>query len=116
MLRIFVVADNRLTGSIPPELGRLGDTVRWIEISGNDLTGCIPYELVRTPTNDFDMVNLPFCENVSAQVLVSCADGVAVVDAENNVGLVSDCETLLAVRDVLDPGGVLNWFVDLPIT
>ena len=32
----------------------------------------------------------------------------------NNPGLVSDCETLLAIRDKLDPtGGSLNWSADL---
>ena len=31
----------------------------------------------------------------------------------NNPGLVSDCETLLAIRDTLAPEGILNWSADL---
>ena len=45
----------------------------------------------------------------------SCATGVAVPDAANNPGLVSDCEALLASRDTLAGSAMLNWSADVPI-
>ena len=44
-----------------------------------------------------------------------CSSGVAVPDPVENAGLVSDCETLLAVRDTLAGSATLNWSVDIPI-
>ena len=45
----------------------------------------------------------------------TCATGVAVPDAANNPGLVSDCEALLASRDTLAGSGTLNWSADTPV-
>ena len=39
----------------------------------------------------------------------SCSAGVAVPDPSDNAGLVSDCETLLELRDALAGTGTLNW-------
>ena len=44
-----------------------------------------------------------------------CATGGAVADADNNPGLVSDCEALLASRDTLAGSATLNWSADTPI-
>ena len=44
-----------------------------------------------------------------------CSSGVAVDDPEENAGLVSDCEALLAARDRLAGSATLNWSVDTPI-
>ena len=44
-----------------------------------------------------------------------CVSGNAVGDADNNPGLVSDCEALLEARDKLAGTGSLNWSEDLPI-
>ena len=38
-----------------------------------------------------------------------CATGGTVANAANNPGLVSDCDTLLELRDTLAGAGVLNW-------
>ena len=38
-----------------------------------------------------------------------CSAGVAVANAANNPGLVSDCDALLAARDALADAGTLNW-------
>ena len=46
---------------------------------------------------------------------VDCSSGVAVVDPEENAGLVSDCEVLLAVRDKLAGTASLNWSADVRI-
>ena len=45
----------------------------------------------------------------------TCANGTAVPDPDNNPGLVSDCEALLASRDTLAGTATLNWAVDTPV-
>ena len=42
-----------------------------------------------------------------------CANGIAVPDPDNNPGLVSDCEALLASRDALAGTATLNWSADI---
>ena len=44
-----------------------------------------------------------------------CSSGIAVNDPEENAGLVSDCEVLLAARDKLAGTASLNWSADLPM-
>ena len=45
----------------------------------------------------------------------TCSSGTAVHDPDNNPGLVSDCETLLAARDALGGNPTLYWATDTPI-
>ena len=44
-----------------------------------------------------------------------CSSGIAVTDPDDNPGLVSDCEVLLAARDILAGSADLNWSAGLPI-
>ena len=44
-----------------------------------------------------------------------CSSGIAVTDPDDNPGLVSDCEVLLAARDILAGSASLNWSAGLPI-
>ena len=44
-----------------------------------------------------------------------CSSGIAVTDPDDNPGLVSDCEVLLAARDILAGSAGLNWSADIPI-
>ena len=44
-----------------------------------------------------------------------CSFGIAVTDPDDNPGLVSDCEVLLAARDILAGSAGLNWSAGLPI-
>ncbi len=44
-----------------------------------------------------------------------CTSGIAVPNAADNPGLVSDCETLLAARDTLRGTAALNWSADTPL-
>ena len=46
---------------------------------------------------------------------VGCSSGIAVTDPDDNPGLVSDCEVLLAARDILAGSAGLNWSADIPI-
>ena len=52
---------NQLSGDIPPELGHLAN-LRVLELGHNLLTGCIPIALQNVPSNDFPILNLPYCE------------------------------------------------------
>ena len=80
--------------------------MEWLHLAGNQLTGCIPDGLRHVSSNDFDVLGLPFCD---------CSNGNAVPDPDNNLGLVSDCEALLASHDTLTGEATLNWSVDVPI-
>ena len=51
----------------------------------------------------------------AAPVDADCSSGVAVNDPEENAGLVSDCEALLAARDKLAGTASLNWSADVPM-
>ena len=86
-LRWLYLADNRLTGAIPPEFGGLSNLVALrlynnqlggeipSELGGlanleylflgsnNQYTGCIPDGLRDVSQNDFNWLDLPFCEN-----------------------------------------------------
>ena len=44
-----------------------------------------------------------------------CSSGVAVTDPDDNPGLVSDCEVLLAARDIMAGSASLNWSADVRI-
>ena len=98
---------NRLTGEIPKELGNLAN-LQDLYLNGNLLTGCVPDGLRDVPRNDFARLRLPFCSEVS------CVNGGAVSDT-TNLGLLSDCGTLLAARDSLAGTATLNWSGDIPI-
>ena len=52
---------NQLSGEIPPSLGSLTNLTRLL-LSGNQFSGCIPAGLRDVPNNDFDMLDLSFCE------------------------------------------------------
>lgn len=55
------------------------------------------------PDNDLANLGLPFCGTECGQ-------------AANNPGLVSDCEELLAARDILRGTATLNWSASTPVT
>ena len=82
------LSDNQLTGGIPAELGDL-DNLQELYLGGNPLTGCVPDELRDVPNNDLTSLGLQFCSEHP------CLSGGAVADT-TNLGLMSDCVTLLA--------------------
>ena len=104
-----VVEDVWTTGSGALEYtltGLTADTQYDIQVRAENEVGDGPWSVTMTgtPTGAGD-----------------CATGSAVSDATNNPGLVSDCQTLLSMRDVLvsplaDGEPRLNWSSDTPIT
>ncbi|MDE2822841.1 MAG: M12 family metallo-peptidase, partial [Chloroflexota bacterium] len=107
-LGTLLLQDNQLSGLIPAELGGLIRLER-LFLSGNPLIGCIPDGLRGIRENDLDGLGLSFCGDHV------CVGAGAVTDA-GNPGLMSDCEALLAARDILAGAASLNWEADTPIT
>ena len=105
-LTLLILRNNQLTGTIPPELGNLSN-LQWLYLADNRLIGCIPDGLRDVPRNDFVRLGLPFCSEHP------CVIG-GVVDG-TDLGLIADCETLLAARDTLAGTAPLNWSADTPI-
>ena len=105
-LIVLFLHNNQLTGTIPPELGNLSN-LQWLYLGGNRLTGCVPDGLRGVPRNDFARLDLPFCSEHPCVVA-------GLVDA-TDLGLIADCETLLAARDTLAGTATLNWSADTPI-
>ena len=78
-LRLY---NNQLTGSIPPELGHLGQ-LNLLDLSSNQLTGCIPdnfsiycnisYNLENNPSLSWQGDMQRFC-NGESQIGVTCDD------------------------------------------
>ena len=87
---------NQLTGQIPPELGNL--SLERVKLSNNLLSGCVPEGLGARRFSSFG--TLPYCGAPEWQT-VPCALRGAVLDADENPDLVSDCETLLKARESL---------------
>ena len=107
-LQLLDLRDNQLAGGIPTELGDLVN-LQELYLDGNRLTGCVPDGLRDVPRNDFARLGLPFCSEHP------CVNGGAVSDT-TNLGLMSDCETLLAARDTLAGAASLNWAADNLVT
>ena len=103
-LQYLNLSDNQLTGGIPTELGNLTN-LQSLYLGGNRLAGCVPDGLRDVPNNDVAGLDLPFCSEHL------CVSGGAVVDT-TNLGLMSDCVTLLEARDTLSGTASLNWAAD----
>ncbi len=59
-LQAMYLENNQLSGQIPSELGNLSLGI--LRLSGNELEGCIPQGMSNIPSNDFDNLGLPFCD------------------------------------------------------
>ncbi len=105
------ISNNRFSGQFPSSLGELM-YLQELYVAGNTLTGCIPNLLSTVPNNDLAELGLPFC---TLPADWDCSTGIAVRDPSNNSGLVSDCEVLLAARDILAGSSRLNWSADTSI-
>ena len=107
-LQTLSLADNELSGAIPAELAALSN-LEALYVSGNALSGCIPEGLRDITNNDFSELGIDFC------VTGACSTGNAVENPDENTGLASDCQVLLAVRNILGGRTRLNWSADIPI-
>ena len=59
-LQVMHITNNELSGEIPSELGRLRD-MWFLSLGGNTLSGCVPRGLRYVLLNDFPDLGLPFC-------------------------------------------------------
>ena len=107
-LRSLLLANNRLSGEIPVELAALAN-LEELKLSGNLLSGCIPPALQDVTDNDLSLTGLEACASGV------CSTGSAVDNPDENAGLVSDCNALLASRNRLAGRVSLNWSVNVPI-
>ena len=110
-LEVLHLNNNQLTGWIPAGLGNLSN-LNLLWLADNQLTGCVPYGLRDVARNDFEGLGLPICDPPADD----CTNGIAVADATNNPGLVSDCEALIVARDTLAGTVTLDWSEDTPIS
>ena len=69
-LEALSLTDNQLTGEIPAQLGNLY-YLSSLHLAGNQLTGCLPANWQDVPSNDFGDAGLPFCEASSPESLPS---------------------------------------------
>lgn len=138
------LSDAGLSGRIPPEIGRLRQ-LRQLHLHNNELTGPVPAELgglrnlqsLLLANNALDgapplqlaalpyLLDLQLHDNDFANAVPAALREVAdrnrhrnwfcPLSAPANLGLVADCNLLLAVRDTLAGGGALNWRRDSPL-
>ena len=107
---------NRLTGLVPPELGKLTNLER-LALSFNALSGPIPPELGKlSHLRELRLRNNRLTGSLSPE-LRSVADAETLCPAApaDNPGLRTDCDVLLATRDILAGEARLNWSEHLPI-
>ena len=123
-LRRFVVGSNSMSGDIPEALTGWKNIEAFV-IDRNDFTGCVPPELRATGNN---LGNLEYCAETTPAIpsptptptptgtsRFNCTNGTVVADHNANAGLVSDCETLLGLKDALRGDIELDWSVDTSI-
>ena len=107
-LSSLLLANNRLSGEIPVELAALAN-LEELKLAGNLLSGCILPALQDVADNDLSLIGLEACASGV------CTSGSAVDNPDENSGLVSDCNALLASQNRLAGRVSLNWSVNVPI-
>ena len=129
-LSVLDLSRNQLTGKIPAEFDRL-IFLEEAYLGGNRFTGCIPASLLRINNLGLDGLDLPFCNDIETELSAQrngfltptntpvsnnllCNKDLLVDDPDNH-DLLSDCETLLEIRDKLAGDAELNWSTNLEI-
>ena len=99
--------ENDLSGEIPAVLGNLAN-LRYLSLSGNELTGCVPAVLEGAYFGDDHSICDAGTPTPTPPAPLPDICGDAVSD-RSNIGLVADCNALLAARDTLRGTAALNW-------
>ena len=84
-LEALSLRDNQLTGEIPAQLGNLHN-LRRIRLAGNQLTGCLPANWQDVPSNDFVDAGLSFCEASTPESSPSATEERQASTAESSAG------------------------------
>ena len=119
-LRVLALDDNALSGPVPTQLGAL-ENLEELWLRGNRLSGEVPLELanltnlslLRLAGNDFTGTPPPALHDTADHDLDQ--DSLCLPLSHVGEGLLSDCETLLAARDVLAGNATLDWKRSKPI-
>ena len=102
-----LVSDTRSTATSYTHSGLTARSTRHYRVSAINSAGTGPASTGANATTD--------SPTTPPAGTSACTTGGAVPDAANNPGLVSDCDTLLAVKDTLRGTGTLNWSANTPI-
>ena len=102
-----LVSDTRSTATSYTHSGLTARSTRHYRVSAINSAGTGPASTGANATTD--------SPTTPPTGTSACTTGGAVPDAANNPGLVSDCDTLLAVKDTLRGTGTLNWSANTPI-
>ena len=106
---------NQLSGSIPDSIGNLAK-LEHLDLSGNQLSGEIPAALETLPNlRILRLSGNHFHRDSLGEDEFGCISGGAVQNPYDNPGLVTDCETLLELKDELRGTHPLNWSAELDI-
>ena len=103
-----LVVNTRSTSTSYTHSGLSADSTRHYRVSAINSAGNGPASNSANATTD--------SPTTPPEGTSSCVTGGAVADRANNSLLVSDCDTLLEVRDTLAGTGTLNWAAGTPIT
>ena len=103
--------NNQLTGSIPPELGNLPN-LSGLYLRDNQLAGCIPAALQRVVSNDLDELGLPFCDIPTVIITIDSANYQVRIDSPMPVtATFSEPAFGFTVSDVIVDNGSSGNFV-----
>ena len=101
-----LAADTGSTGTSYSHTGLTAGSTRYYRVSAINSAGTSSASVIVTAT----------AESAEQTTADTCATGGAVSDADNNPGLVSDCDTLLGSKDTLRGTGTLNWSASTSIS
>lgn len=120
-LVVLRLSSNLLGGEIPPELSKL-ENLQVLSLTRNQLTGSVPPELVKLTNLQelwlaYNQLTLPFPPAIFYVKYHDLLDTAFCLPSGPQLaqGLLSDCGTLLAVRDTLGGDIRLSWSEHIPV-
>ena len=94
----------------------IGEGSGIITVTGDLTAGIGTTVTLMVTANDPDPAGGEATVEVSIEITDTCDSGTAVPNPTSNLGLVSDCETLLVLKSALAGTGRLNWSADLAMS